>query len=514
MATTTPMRLSTGEQLDCPPRFGTPRNPERRTLGHEVAEIASRLGRPLMPWQQHVVDVALEIDDDGNLVYSEVNLAVMRQQGKTSLILPVLVHRCRVMAKAYGKAQNVVYTAQDGNHARSKWESDQVRALERSPYGPLGKGRLPGKHATVRLSNGSEGILWNNGSTHRPVAPTETAGHGDTIDVAVLDEAFAQVDDRVEQAFDPAMLTRRSPQLWVTSAAGTDRSVYWWAKVQRGRQLVESGTDSPVCYFEWSIADDEDHRDREVWRRRLPALGHTVTEERLAATLAKIEAGEGVDADDEGAGDQGIERFLRPYMGRWCRFPKGSKGASVIDAAAWHACRDGESEPTDPVSFGIAIAPDRSHAAIGVAGTNRTGSSHVELVDARFGTDWVLDRVLELWNRWNPAGVAVEAAGAAGALVPALERAGVRVVEVQPRQMARACGDLLDAVTASSLRHLGQDGLTAAALAAGKRSLGDLWVWDQRAAAVDITPLVAITAARWIAADIPAPEPPRPVFAY
>jgi len=37
-----------------------------------VALIAEKLGTPLMPWQRHVVDVALEHDADGRLVYRDV----------------------------------------------------------------------------------------------------------------------------------------------------------------------------------------------------------------------------------------------------------------------------------------------------------------------------------------------------------------------------------------------------------------------------------------------------------
>ena len=50
------MTKTTGS-LACPPRFGTPRNPDRLTLGGEVAAVARRLGLTLMPWQQHVADV-------------------------------------------------------------------------------------------------------------------------------------------------------------------------------------------------------------------------------------------------------------------------------------------------------------------------------------------------------------------------------------------------------------------------------------------------------------------------
>src|SRR5689334_10794972 len=80
--------------LQCPPRWGTPRRPDRATLGPRAAEVATLLGTPLMPWQRHVLDVALEVDPEtGRLAYQEVDLTVPRQSGKTLLLLCLMVHR-------------------------------------------------------------------------------------------------------------------------------------------------------------------------------------------------------------------------------------------------------------------------------------------------------------------------------------------------------------------------------------------------------------------------------------
>jgi hypothetical protein len=48
--------------VDCPPLYATPRDPSRETLGGEVAAIAAQLGKPFMPWQRLVADVAMELD--------------------------------------------------------------------------------------------------------------------------------------------------------------------------------------------------------------------------------------------------------------------------------------------------------------------------------------------------------------------------------------------------------------------------------------------------------------------
>ena len=77
----------------CRPLHGTPRRPDRATLGGAVAEVAEALGTPLMPWQRHVVDVALELRPDGIPAYRQVTLSVPRQSGKSTLLAALMVHR-------------------------------------------------------------------------------------------------------------------------------------------------------------------------------------------------------------------------------------------------------------------------------------------------------------------------------------------------------------------------------------------------------------------------------------
>ena len=60
------------------------------------------------------------------------------------------------------------------------------------------------------------------------------------------------------------------------------------------------------------------------------------------------------------------------------------------------------------------------------------------------------------------------------------------------------------------LRHLGQPEFDLAVAGAVRRDLGDRWLWDQEAASVDISPLVAVTLALWGAQT--AKPPPKPML--
>jgi len=449
-------------------------------LGAKAAEVANLLGTPFMPWQRFVADVALEIDPaTARLFYREVDLLVPRQSGKTTLILAKAIHR----ARAWATPQNIAYAAQTRNDARKKWEDDHVAALDASPFGK----RRP-KPYRVRKTNGNEAILWDNGSRHGIVATTEKSGHGSTLDEGYIDEAFSQPDGRLEQAFKPAMITRPDPQLWVVSTAGRSKvsSPYLWGKVEAGRERCLLGEHPGVAYFEWSAPDEADRADPATWWATMPALGHTVTEEAVAADFASMDAAE----------------FDRAYLNRWN--PHATD--TVIPMDRWSALADSEGI-TGPVDFAVDVTPDRSNAAIAACGAGVKGGTATEVVDHRPGTGWVVPRLVELRERHDMRNVLIDAGAGAGALTPDLEREQLPVTAVSYRDYTRACGSMLDAINAGTDHHAFNPALEAAAAAAVRQVVGDGWKFSRRMSAVDISPLVAVTLARWGHLEVEAPAP-------
>lgn len=429
------------------------------------------LGQPPMPWQQDVLDVAYEIDARGRLVYREVVLIVPRQAGKTTMLLSVQVHR----ALAWGAPQASFYTAQTRNHARAKFIDEHLPILKGSEFGPLFR---------PRLALGSEAILWDNGSIHSIGAPTKDAGHGGTIDLAQIDEGFALTDDRLEQGLKPTMITRKSPQTWIVSAAGDENSTYLRAKVDVGRERARLGQMTGAAYFEWSAEDDADPADPATWWACHPALGHTIEEDAIAADFETMP----------------LEEFERAYLARW----PGNRHTRVISEDAWRACRDTESTVTDPVTFGIDVAPDRSSAAVAVAGLRPDGLLHVEVVAHQPGVAWVAPLVLAALAKNRGSIVVLDAGSSAGSLLPEFTAARVEPTLLTMRDVARAAGALYDAAVDAQVRHRGQVALDTAVAGARKRKLGDAWAWG-RTDGVDIGPLVASTLALWAHSTRPAP---------
>jgi phage terminase large subunit-like protein len=344
-----------------------------------------------------------------------------------------------------------------------------------------------------RLSNGSEALIWNNGSIHEITANTEKATHGRTIDLAFVDEAFSHHDNRMEQAIKPAQVTRTSPQFYVVSTAGTGDSTYLWGKVERGRAAVDAGHTDGVAYFEWSADPAADPSAPETWRSCMPALGHTITEDAIRADFLSMDEGE----------------FRRAYLNLWTT----AKLLPPIPLDAWERCTDLTTEPTDAVTFAVDVSPDRTFASVAVTSRLPDGRVHVELVDRpRSGVDWVVPWLIERWSRWSPSAVWLDPAGPAGSMQLELEAAGVKVETVTAREHGQACAALYDMVLAGQVAHRGDPLLLSALDAGTKRHLGDLWLWSRKSASTDITPAVALTLGTW---GVRSPvEAAAPVYAF
>lgn len=286
------------------PRSATART-DRPTFGPSVAQVARGLGYSLMPWQQHVCDVALE-HVAGRLAYRDVGVSVPRQSGKSSLVFVWVIYR---MLSAAG--QKVVYGAQTRLACRGKLLDDWWPRLARSPLADL---------FSISRVNGSEALRASNGSMLSLLSNDETAGHGQTIDLAILDEAWS-LDHRAEQSARPAMATKVNAQLILTSTAGTERSTYWNNKVASGRTAADAGITDGMCWFEWSAPADADITDPQVWHAFHPALGHTIDESVIAADLAAMD----------------IHQFRRAYGNLLSS--DSMSGWQVISRDAWERAR-------------------------------------------------------------------------------------------------------------------------------------------------------------------------------
>jgi len=446
--------------------------------------VAALLGKPLMEWQQYVADVILEVDPDtGRLVYDEWILTVPRQSGKSTFILAKSTHRASA-TKFFGPRQRLVYTAQTRQKAREKWEEDYATDLEHAPKF---------KHkVSVHKGNGNEHIRYANGSRFGIEANTEKAGHGGTLDEAYVDEAFAQVDNRLEQAFGPAMITRVNKQLGIVSTAGwSDASPYLLDKVRVGRALVEQDVRRGTAYFEWSAPDGSDPADEAVWLATMPALHRPDCPPKCTAHTVAIAA---IRNEYDKAFRSGkISDFCRAYLNMW--LPKPREGEETA-LGNWAACRDSLTPfPIRPGAVGLSLSSDELFVSFGVAAKLEDGRVFVAPA-YELDVDAAINEAARI-QRIHGCAVVVDKRSQSVALIKRLVEAGVTVATTNLDEYATACFDIREHVRNRTLLQPGDKDLDDQVEAARWRLAGGKKVFGQKESTGEISMVEAVTLALW-----------------
>ena len=451
----------------------------RSSAGAEAIELAALAGLVLDPWEALVLEVALAEGDDGRWAAAEVGLCVPRQNGKNAIL------EARELAALFLLDEDLtIHSAQQFKTAKEHF----LRLLGRIESTP----DLDRRVRRVSRAHGEEAIELRDGKRIMFVARNKSAGRGFTAPLIVFDEAMFLAEAAMG-ALVPTMAAVDNRQRWYAGSA-VDQLVHADGVVfSRVRDRALRGEDPRLAYFEWSVdadhptdLDDDALADEDNWRRANPGYGIRISDEAISDELRALDR-RSFAVERLGAGD----------------WPDPSPDAeTVIPLERWLALVDEQSQLVDPVCFAYDVAPDRATAAIAAAGRRRDGLFHVEVVDYRRGTGWVVPALTALRERWDPVAVMVDLSGPAGALAHRCDDAGIPLEPVTAPDHAKACGLLVDQVDGEGLRHLGSSEVASALKGATKRPLGDSWAWSRKNSGVDICPLVAATLALWGAATL------------
>lgn len=420
--------------LEAPPatsaaaKYATPRDPSRRSDGARIAKIAAALGKPLMPWQRQVVDVATERDAAGAYVYEIVLVTVPRQSGKTTLVGPVQLDRVIM-----NPGVRCFYTAQTGKDARKRFE-DLVNLVKLSPLDAL---------ASYRWSAGDEGITFPNGSALKLFAPAMAALHGETPPLVTLDEIWHYDellgDAMLDGAIIPAQMTLAGKrQVWLISTAGTATSTFMRKWVERGRESVRTkGRKFPrLAYFEWSLADGADPYDPEAIAAFHPAVGYTVTVEELLAI------------------ETSRANWLRAFCNVWLEakdplFSEEHWAKLQVEPAGMPSRRD--------LTVTYEIAPDNECGVVMANWTDDEGVACSRVLHSAPGTAWMHDLIVQVAREWKPRQLGADDGGPTRRLTDELRRTlgQEAVLTVGGRDFGTACDAWLTLVRERGLRHDG-----------------------------------------------------------
>jgi hypothetical protein len=447
--------------------------------GEAVLELCAAVGFELDPWQQYVLRKSLLRRDDRWAAF-EVGQVLPRQNGKNGTM------EARQLGGLFVLGEKLQV------HSAHQFDTS-LEAFRRLLFWVESFDWLRSQVKRVSKAHGEEGIELKNGQRVRFRTRTKGGGRGFTSDTLYLDEAMILPEVTVG-ALMPTLSAVPDPQVWYAGSP-VDRLIHDDGFVlARLRRRALAGGDPSLAYYEWSVEhDDPDTLDPTLaaspdsWAQANPGLGIRIDPRSIENELRSVDAR-----------TFAVERL---GIGDW---PTEGEEA-VVDLDLWDSLVDSRSLIAGPPVFAFDVSPDRSRASIAAAGLRGDKLVHVELAAQDRGTGWLTSWLPERVERHRAATVVCDGAGPASALVPELERRGVKVRTLATAEYAKACGGFVDSVTEARLRHMGQTELRASLRGASTRTLGDAWAWSRKSSGVDITPLVAATLATWVAADVRKP---------
>lgn len=330
--------------------------PYTETKGDEAAHIYNRGRKALLEWQEHLIKDILAIREDGLFVHQKFGIAVSRRNGKSELIIPIMVW-------ALENGLKVMYTAHRTLTSRSIWERLQDFMLE--------QGYID-KELTISKQIGMEHIKLNrtNGRVSFRTR-TQKGGLGEGYDILIIDEAQEYTTDQesaikyvVSDAPNPLTVMIGTPP--TTQSSGTVFTQFR-TDVLKG-SLVDSG------WAEWSVENMTDPHDRESWYLTNPSLGTVLTERKILAEIS------GDDLD-----------FNIQRLGYWIKY----NIKSAISKVEWEELLyiPTKSQLEKEISVGVKYGKDGTNVAMSIAMKTNDNRIFVESIGCkpiRDGNDWIL----------------------------------------------------------------------------------------------------------------------------
>lgn len=329
--------------------------PFEKTLADEAIELYEKSERKAYEWQKYILDAILSINDDDLWVHMKFGFSVPRQNGKNEVVS---------MRELYGlfEGERIIHTAHRTNTSKVAFER-LVKILEEMGY----ENQVD---FTSIKARGNESIDLIGGGRIDFRTRTSLGGLGESFDLLVIDEAQEYTDDQ-ESALKYTIAASPNPQ---TILIGTPPTPISSGTVFTGlRNTTLDGGNEDTGWAEWSVEEESDVRDVELWYQTNPSLGLRLTERTIRSEV----------------GDDDLD-FNVQRLGLWIKYNQ----KSVISANEWEEIRiDKLPKLKGKLFVGIKYGHDGTNVAMSIAVKTVTDDIFVESIDCqsiRNGNAWII----------------------------------------------------------------------------------------------------------------------------
>lgn len=471
-------------RISCCPEYAV-------SAGDEAIDLAEIAGLNLDPWQQQVLRDSLGETPTGKWSAFEVGLVVARQNGKDAVLEARELAELFLVAEEIGP-RVILHSAHRADTASEHFLRLAAR-IEDTPELAKRVKHRGGRMVGIRTGNGKEQIELRDGSRILFASRTASGRRGFTGNLLIWNEAMELPDAAVGSVM-PTISARTmhqfpGVQIWYAGSAVNRETMTDGVQLSRVRDRALRSA-SGLAYFEWSADDLDDLDDPANWAKANPGLGIRIDPAHVARERDAM-------PPDEFAVERG-------GVGKW--FDVSEDAGRVISKAAWAACAEYDDSKiiTSEYFFAIDADRDQNWGSIAVGGKRADGLIQVAVVDRRPRTDWLVDAVVELREKYPHAKFVIDKGGPASDLIERLEAVritGRRMVAADTTFYRNACIGFVSACTGPEpqLRYPHpQLDLDEALSAAVKVPMIDSWKWSRvKSTQADISPLVACTLAFW-----------------
>ena len=452
----------------------------------DAVDFAAGYGLLADEWQETTCQSWLRRTKQGKWCSSTWGITVSRQNGKNGSLEIVELYGMVALGLKF------LHTAHEVKTARKAFTRLKYFFGEKANDPTARFPELNALVREVRNTNGQEAIVLIDGGSCEFIARSKGSGRGFTVDVLVLDEAQDLQDHELEALLPTTSAAPSGDPVTIFMGTPPKDTGEIGEPFVRARDGAIDGTDKRIAWVEFSapgnvtaMKQEELERfvkDRNNWAEANPALGRRINLTTIEAELARFSPAS----------------FARERLNMW---PEAGAAKSAIPKRAWDA-RKLEDVPEDwPLAaLGLDMNPERTSVTISAAVFSEDGV-HIEIVPEDFAAmtseelvSWIFQRA----KRRVP--VVMDAYTPARSLESALKKKGMFVRILDSNELAQACGGISDAVVKDkTLTHFNQEELNVSLEGAFKEPFGKAgaWKWNRKTFEVDLTPIMAATAAHF-----------------
>jgi phage terminase large subunit-like protein len=424
------------------------------TRSDEVAELAEKIGMPLLEWQRLILDDMLRIDSKGEFRRRTLALLTARQSGKTH------VARMLILSHLFlWDSKMIIGMSSNRNMALDTFRQ-VANAIEDNDF-------LKAQVKQIRFANGQESITTLKGGRYQIVAATRDGSRGLTANFLFIDE----LREITEEGWKAARPTTRATggQTLTCSNAGDAYSVV----LNDLRERALSYPSPTLGWYEYSAPPHCKVDDRNAWAMANPSLGFLIDEE----TLEEAVATNPINNTRTEMLCQWVDSMTSPFTTQM-----------ITDTSDANL----QITPGGNIVFAIDVSPSKRSGAL-MAGKLNQATGKIELGLMQLWTsDVAIDDLkmaadVHAWAQKFKPRVIMYDKYATASIAQRLQQSGQKLEDCSGQSFYQACGEILDAFVNVRLTHSGQKELTDSWFSVGAKTNDAGWRIVRRKSAGDVT---------------------------